>query len=260
VCGDTTRIPFGVGTFASRAAVMGGTSVSLACQAVREKAIRLAAHLLETHVEDIEWLDGRAEVRGAPGRGLGLAQLAQAAGPGGSRPADMEPSLEARRYFETHSATYSYGVHVAVAEVDPDTGEARVVRYAVVNDAGRLINPSIVEGQIAGGIAQGLGGALMEELAYSMDGQLVSSTLMDYAVPNASDVPNVDVVHMETPSSLNPLGVKGLGEGGAIAGHAAVANAVADALAGLGVRVTQTPLRAEAIQELIRGALATASR
>jgi carbon-monoxide dehydrogenase large subunit len=189
VCGDTARIPFGVGTFASRAAVMGGTATSVAAGMVRDKAIRLAAHLLETSVEDIEWVDGQAQVRGAASRSLSLAQLALAAGPGGNRPVGMTPSLEARHYFETHDSPYSYGIHAAVAAVDPETGHVRIERYVVVNDAGRLINPTIVEGQIVGGIAQGLGGALMEELAYDSQGQLVASSLLDYAMQTARHIP-----------------------------------------------------------------------
>jgi carbon-monoxide dehydrogenase large subunit len=252
VLGDTARIPFGVGTFASRAAVMAGTSSALAARSERDKAIRLAAHLLEAHPEDVEWVDGQARLRGAPSRTVSLAELAQAASPGGNRPPGMEPSLEARHYFETHDAPYSYGVHAAVAEVDAETGQVRIPRYVAVNDAGTVINPSVVEGQIAGGIAQGLGGALMEELAYDVDGQLVTSTLMDYALPCATDVPDVEVTHLQTPTALNPLGVKGLGEGGAIAAHAAVANAVADALGPLGASVTQTPLRGPTIQTLLQ--------
>jgi carbon-monoxide dehydrogenase large subunit len=254
VCGDTARLPFGVGTFASRAAVMGGTSTAAAAAKVRDKAVRLAAHLLEADPEDIEWVDGQARVRGAPSRMLTLAQLAQAAGPGGSRPEGMEPSLEARHYFETHASPYSYGVHAAVVEVDAETGRAQVRRYVAVSDAGRLINPSIVEGQIVGGVAQGLGGALMEELAYDPSGQLVASSLMDYALPSARDVPEVEIVHLQTPTPLNPLGIKGLGEGGAIAAHAAVANAVADALAQGNARLTRTPLRAELVHALAQRA------
>jgi len=251
VCGDTARIPFGVGTFASRAAVMGGTSTAVAAGMVRDKAVRLAAHLLEASVEDVEWVDGQAQVRGAPTRSLSLAQLAQAAGPGGNRPAGMELSLEARYYFETHASPYSYGVHAAVAAVDPETGHVRIERYIVVNDAGRLINPTIVEGQIVGGIAQGLGGALMENLAYDADGQLVASSLLDYALPTARDLPHVEITHLETPTDLNPLGLKGLGEGGAIASHAAVANAVADALVQSGQRVTATPLTGSRVWGLL---------
>jgi carbon-monoxide dehydrogenase large subunit len=155
--------------------------------------------------------------------------------------------LEARHYFETHDSPYSYGIHAAIAAVDPETGHVRIERYVVVNDAGRLINPTIVEGQIVGGIAQGMGGALMEELAYDSEGQLVASSLLDYALPTARHLPNVEITHLETPTSLNPLGIKGLGEGGAIASHAAVANAVADALAQTDRRVTATPLTAPAI-------------
>jgi carbon-monoxide dehydrogenase large subunit len=252
VCGDTARIPFGVGTFASRAAVMGGTSTAVAAGMVRDKAVLLAAHLLEVSAEDIDWVDGEAQVRGAPTRSLSLAQLAQAAGPGGTRPEGMAPSLEARYYFETHASPYSYGVHAAVAAVDPETGSVRIERYVVVNDAGRLINPTIVEGQIVGGIAQGLGGALMEDLVYGADGQLLASSLLDYALPTARHLPPVEITHLETPTTLNPLGIKGLGEGGAIASHAAVANAVADALAHIGVRVAATPLTAAAISSLPR--------
>jgi carbon-monoxide dehydrogenase large subunit len=166
----------------------------------------------------------------------------------------MEPSLEARHYFETHASPYSYGVHAAVVEVDAETGRAQVRRYVAVSDAGRLINPTIVEGQIVGGIAQGLGGALMEELAYDRSGQLVASSLMDYALPSARDVPDVHIVHLQTPTPLNPLGIKGLGEGGAIAAHAAVANAVADALAQGNARLTHTPLRAELVHALAQRA------
>jgi aerobic carbon-monoxide dehydrogenase large subunit len=254
VCGDTARLPFGVGTFASRAAVMGGTSTAAAAAKVRDKAVRLAAHLLEADREDIEWVDGQARVRGAPIRMLTLAQLAQAAGPGGSRPEGMEPSLEARHYFETHASPYSYGVHAAVVEVDAETGRVQVRRYVAVSDAGRLINPTIVEGQIVGGVAQGLGGALMEELAYDPSGQLVASSLMDYALPSACDVPEVEIVHLQTATPLNPLGIKGLGEGGAIGSHAAVANAVADALSECNARLTRTPLRAELVHALARTA------
>ena len=254
VCGDTARLPFGVGTFASRAAVMGGTSTAVAAAKVRDKAVRLAAHLLEADREDIEWVDGQARVRGAPSRMLTLAQLAQAAGPGGSRPEGMEPSLEARHYFETHASPYSYGVHAAVVEVDAETGRTQVRRYVAVSDAGRLINPTIVEGQIVGGVAQGLGGALMEELAYDPSGQLVASSLMDYALPSARDVPDVEIVHLQTPTPLNPLGIKGLGEGGAIGSHAAVANAVADALSEGNARLTRTPLRAELVHALVQPA------
>jgi carbon-monoxide dehydrogenase large subunit len=163
----------------------------------------------------------------------------------------MEPSLEARHYYESENPPFAYGVHAVVVEVDRETGGVRVERYQVVSDAGRLINPTIAEGQIVGGIAQGLGGALLEHLVYDDQGQLLSSSLLDYAVPRATDIPNVDMQHIQIPSPLNPLGIKGLGEGGAVGAHAAVANAVADALLPLGVTVRSSPLTPGAIRSLM---------
>ncbi len=251
VFGDTARIPFGVGTFASRAAVMAGTAAAIAAQRVRQKAIQIAAHLLEASPADLEWAEGAAVVRGFPERRLTLAELARAAGPGGSRPAEMEPGLEARYYFETHESPFSYGAHIAEVEVDPETGKVTVQRYIVVNDAGVLINPTIVEGQIAGGVAQGLGGALLEELIYDEQGQLLTGSLLDYLLPTSMDIPDIEITHMVTPTSLNPLGVKGLGEGGAVAAHAAVANAVADAIAHTGARLRETPASPSRVWRLL---------
>jgi carbon-monoxide dehydrogenase large subunit len=251
--GDTALIPYGVGTFASRTAVLAGTAAALAARRVKEKAIQLAAHLLEADPRDLEWADGAAVVRGVPSRRITLAQLAKAAEPGGSRPPGMEPELASRYYFETHTAPYAGGVHVAEVEVDPDTGRVEVKSYVVAHDAGTLINPLIVEGQIVGGVAQGLGGALLEELVYTEDGQLLTGSLMDYLLPTAMDVPRVIIEHMSSPSPLNPLGIKGLGEGGAIAGHAAVANAVADALRLRGARLTSTPTKPDRVLSLLRG-------
>lgn len=243
LCGDTARIPYGVGTFASRGAVMAGNAVSAAASQVRAKAVELAAHLLEVAPGDVDWRDGRAWVRGVSGRSVSLAELSAACRPGEAhRPPGMPPSLEARHYFESEDPPFAYGVHAVVVEVDPETGAVRLERYVVVTDSGRLINPMIAEGQIVGGIAQGLGGALLEHLVYDGDGQLLSSSLLDYALPSARDVPTVEMVHLEIPTPLNPLGVKGLGEGGAVGAHAAVANAVADALLPLGIKVRATPL------------------
>ena len=213
--------------------------------------MELAAHLLEVALEDLEWRDGAAWVRGAS-RSLSLAQLASAARPGGEhRPSGMEPCLEARHYYESEDPPFAYGVHAVVVEVDAETGFVGVQRYVVVSDSGRLINPMIAEGQIAGGVAQGLGGALFEHLAYDASGQLVSSSLLDYALPTASSVPNIEMSHLEIPTPLNPLGIKGLGEGGAVGAHAAVANAVADALQPLGITVRTTPLSPGAIGTLL---------
>lgn len=166
----------------------------------------------------------------------------------------MEPGLESVQYFENMSAPYSFGIHIAEAEVDAATGQVEITRYCVVNDAGVIINPLVAEGQIVGGVAQGLGGALMEELVYDAQGQPQSASFLDYVVPGSLDVPAVEIGHMTSPSPLNPLGVKGMGEGGAIGGHTAVANAVADAIEHLGVRVTTTPLKPTAVWELVRSA------
>jgi aerobic carbon-monoxide dehydrogenase large subunit len=255
LCGDTGRIPHGVGTYASRAAVMAGNAAAGAAARVRAKALDVAAHLLEVSPPDLEWRDGAAAVRGVRGRSMSLGQLAEACRPGAEhRPAGMEPGLEARFYFEHDDPPFAYGVHAVVVDVDPETGAVRLDRYVVVSDAGRLINPTIAEGQIVGGLTQGLGGALLEHLVYDAEGQLVTSSLMDYALPIARDVPMVEMLHLEIPSPLNPLGVKGLGEGGAVGAHAAVANAVADALWPLGIEVRTTPLSPGAIGSLLLGA------
>ena len=249
VCGDTARIPHGIGTYASRAAVMAGNAVAVAAERVRSKAMKLAAHMLEVALEDVEWVDGCARVRGVAAQSLSLGELAEACRPGSPRrPPEMEPGLEARYYYESETPPFAYGVHAVLAEVEPETGAVRIERYVVVSDSGRLINPTIAEGQIVGGVAQGLGGALMEHLVYDAEGQLLSSSLLDYAVPNARDMPMVEMVHLEIPTPLNPLGIKGLGEGGAVGAHAAVANAVADALQAVHVKVLATPLSPGAVR------------
>jgi carbon-monoxide dehydrogenase large subunit len=249
--GDTARIPFGVGTYASRNAVMAGSAALGAAQRVREKAIQVAAHLFEAGPGDVEWKDGVARIVGVPGKGYTLAELAEAARPGGNRPPGMEPGLEARYYFEKKQSPFSSGVHVAEVEVERETGDVKIRRYVVVNDCGRMINPMIVEGQIAGGIAQGAGGALLEELVYDEQGQLLTASLFDYQLPTSLDLPSIEISHFVSPSDLNPLGVKGVGEGGAIGAHAAVTNAVADAIAHTGARVRQTPLRPAAVWKLM---------
>lgn len=254
VFGDTGRLAFGMGTYASRNAVMAGTAVVMASRKVREKAEELAAHLLEADPADLVLEDGAFSVRGVPASSVTWAQVAAAASPGGSRPASMEPDLESVQYFENLAAPYSYGVHVAEVEVEPDTGYTTVTRYVVVNDAGTIVNPRNAEGQIIGGVAQGLGGALMEELVYGPDGQPQSTSFMDYLLPGSLDVPTVEIGHLESKSPLNPLGVKGMGEGGAIGAHAAVANAVADAIEHLGVTVTRTPLKPAAVWALLQTA------
>jgi carbon-monoxide dehydrogenase large subunit len=251
--GDTDQIPFGVGTYASRNAVMAGGAVTVASRQVRAKALTLAAHLLEVTEDDLELVDGAFQVRGAPEQAITLGALAAAAAPHRPLPEGMEPDLFARHYFQAPLPTFASGTQVAVVQIDSDTGAVTILDYVSVNDAGPRINPTVVDGQIQGGIAQGLGGALMEEIYYDEGAQPLGSFL-DYAIPRATDMPDVRQDHLETPSPLNPLGVKGLGEGGTLAPPAVLAAAVEDALAPLGVEVTRTPLTASTVWRLIQAA------
>jgi carbon-monoxide dehydrogenase large subunit len=252
VPGDTDGIPFGVGTFASRVAVLGGASAAHAAAEVRKKALSIAADRLEVAVEDLTLDGGRIAVRGAVDRGLSLSEvstIASAPRPGYAVPGGQDPGLEAAGYVHVTQSTYSSGAHAAVVEVDVETGVVRVLRYVAVDDCGTMINPMVVEGQVHGGVAHGLGNALLEAVVYDDTGQPLTGTLMDYALPRAGDVPSLTVHHVVTPSPLNPLGVKGAGEGGALPAPAAIANAVADAL---GVNITAMPLTREGVWRAIR--------
>ncbi len=249
--GDTAAVPFGVGTFASRSAVTAGNSIADAAAAVRAKVAVAAAALLEAAPVDIEIEDGRVFVRGAPASAVDLGRVIQAAIPTFARPGVAAPDFDATAYHHVPTVTYASAVHVAQVQVDPDTGAVRLLRYVVAHDCGRVINPTIVEGQVHGGVAQGVGGALFEEMAYDGEGQLLTGTLMDYTVPRADDLPLIECVHLEYPSPRNPLGIKGLGEGGAISPPAAIANAIDDALAPLGVRLTATPALPARVHGLI---------
>jgi carbon-monoxide dehydrogenase large subunit len=257
VHGDSARVPFGVGGFASRGAAVALPAALEAARKVRDKAFRVAASLLEAHSGDLVLEDGAVHVRGFPERAVTLRQLARAAVPG---PPGMEPGLYAAHFFEAPKMTYPYGTHVAVVEIDPATGLVRLHKYVVTYDIGRAINPMIVEGQIVGGLAQGIGGAIFEELVYDEQAQPLTTTFMDYLVPTASEMPEGTIVKIleETPTPLNPLGVKGVGEGGSSGAGAAIANAVADALAPLGVAITELPLSPDRIATLLRGRAARA--
>jgi carbon-monoxide dehydrogenase large subunit len=254
VHGDTDAIPFGVGTYASRNAVVAGNAAHAAALAVRDKAIALAAHRFEVDSADVELVDGGVQVRGAADRRISLGELATAAAPGSSLPEGMSPGLEATYYFLAPRATFASGVHVAVVEIDPETLAVQVLDYSVASDAGPLLNPLIAEGQIAGGVAQGLGGALYEELAYDEGANFISQSLLDYCMPSAVQIPSIAIAHLHTPSPLNPLGVKGLGEAGALAPPAAIANAVEDALRRFGVRIDRTPITPTRLRDLLTAA------
>ncbi len=229
--GDTAAVPFGTGTYASRSAVTAGSSIVDAARQVRDKLARAAAALLEAAPADIEIEDGRAFVRGAPGSAIDLARVIQAAMPTFAKPGVASPDFEATAYHHVPTVTWASAVHVAVVEVDTGTGHVKLLRYVVAHDCGKIINPTIVEGQVHGGVAQGVGGALFEEIVYDEQGQLLTGTLLDYLVPSAMELPAIETVHLEYPSPRNPLGIKGLGEGGAISPPAAIANAIDDALA-----------------------------
>jgi len=275
VTGDTSRFNWGAGTYASRALVTAGNAIGLAAHAVREKVLTLGAELLEASSADLELVDGRVRVRGAPGRELTLGALATAANPiryaygkeqnqaalqlvkprtGAVLSPGEEPGLEARGFFAPERATWASGQHAAILEVLPTTGEVRFLRYVVVHDCGVVINPTIVEGQIHGGVAQGIGGALYERLHFDESGQLINASFMDFLMPTAVEIPEIEIAHIETPSPLNPLGVKGVGEAGTIPVAPLVAEAIEDALAPFGIRIREMPLSPGRIRELIEEA------
>jgi carbon-monoxide dehydrogenase large subunit len=242
VLGDTDATPFGLGAFASRQAVIGGGAAIRAARALREQITLIAAHLLEASRDDLEVADGRVVVRGMPDRALPIAEVARVAHLETHRlPADVDAGLEATRFYDPIRGTFAAGAQAAVVEVDPATGEVAVRKYVCVEDTGRVINPRIVEGQVQGAIAQGIGGALLEHLIYDAAGQLLTGTLMEYALPTAAAIPPFVLDHIETPAE-NLAGVRGVGEGGTLGPAAVLANAVADALAPLGTEVNELPL------------------
>ena len=251
VNGDTALQPYGSGSWASRTTVVAGNAVHAAAAAVAGRARQLAARMLEAAEDDLVAADGMIAVRGDPRSAVSLAQIAGAAAPAGGHLRPGEPAgLAARRRFDVTHMTYPYGVHIAVAEVDPGTGEVRVLRYLVAYEVGRAVNPVLVEGQLRGGVAQGIGGSLLEEFSYDETGQPQAVTFMDYRMPTAAEVPPIDVlVTQQARSPGNPLGVMGAGEGGISAAGAALASAVRDALglAGSVGRLPLTPVRVTAL-------------
>jgi carbon-monoxide dehydrogenase large subunit len=252
VQGDTATTPYAVaGAIGSRGATLGGAAVIGASRKVRAQLARMAAHMLEADPQDIELAGGKAFVRGSEHLGLEIGSVASSILLARDLPEGLEPSLDERVVYDPTHLAYSFGTHVAVVEVDPDTGCFEYLRYVIVYDCGRVINPMIVEGQLVGGLAHGIGGAVLEELVYDADGQLVTTSFMDYLVPTACEVPAVDVELMETPTTVNTGGIKGVGQGATIAAPGAVANAVDDALRHLGVVVRETPLSPDRIWSLI---------
>src|SRR6266403_666889 len=251
---DTAAIAIGFGTMASRSTVTASAAMHSASGRLRDKVFAIAAHLLECAPADLELRAGGVGVVGVPGAQVSLAKVAQAARPGWeiTRPPEVDAGLEEICYWQPQTVTWSYAVHVAIVAVDRETGRIGIENYAVAHDCGVVVNPMLVEGQIMGGAAQGLGGVLSEGIAYDANGQLLSGSLMDYALPTASDIPAMRIVHQHSPSPLNPLGVKGVGEGGAVAPPATIANAVCDALAPFGVEVNSTPIKPQQLISAMR--------
>jgi carbon-monoxide dehydrogenase large subunit len=269
--GDTRRFGYAVGTFASRAAVMSGNAVGLAAAKVRQKALRIAADALEVDPSDLEIADGVVRVVGAPSTSIPLSTVAVLSNPlryafdasaaaatqfaGSAHPDkppvadDDEPGLEASDYYSPIRSTFASGMHAAIVETDPETAEITVLRYCVVHDCGTLVNPMIVEGQIHGGVAQGVGGALYEKVEYDENGQILNASFMDFLMPYATEVPKIETDHLETPSPLNPLGIKGAGEAGVIPGMAVLAAAIEDAE---GIPVRRMPISPSDLFELRR--------
>ncbi|MCH7916096.1 MAG: xanthine dehydrogenase family protein molybdopterin-binding subunit [Deltaproteobacteria bacterium] len=250
VHGDTNLVPFGMGSNASRTTVMAGSAVFRAALKVKEKLFQLAAGAFEIGPGDLQLVDGRVAVRGAPDRSMTFAQLARLAAPHSALKGGIQPGISETDFFAAPRRTFPYGVHVAQVEVDRETGLVQILKYLVSEDIGRAVNPMLVEGQMVGGFAQGLGGALLEEFAFNSDGQPLATSFMDYLLPTAMEVPHVELLSVEEClSPSNPLGVKGAGEGGIVAVGGALANAVSDAL---GVEVTRLPMKPEYVRDLAR--------
>ena len=253
--GDTDQGPWGWGTYGSRALAVGGEAVARAAEKVQEKAKRICAALLEAAPEDIEMADGKFQVRGSPDKSMTMADIAGAAHiPPQELPTDIEPGLEETAFFDPENFVYPFGAHACVVDVDAETGKVSVVRYVAVDDCGPAINPKLIDGQIQGGVVHAIGQALYEQVVYDSEGQLVTGTFVDYALPTAAELPGIETDRTETPSPVNSLGVKGVGEAGTIGATPAVTAAVLDALRPLGVEWLEMPLTPRRVWEALKEA------
>ena len=256
--GDTFIVQYGIGTFGSRGTAVGGTAVYMALEKLKEKATKLAAHLLQTDPGKVTFKDGKFTVEGSSAS-TSIQEVALAAHLARNLPPDMEPGLSAISFFEPKNFTFPFGTHIAVVEIDRETGELDFKRYIAVDDCGNVINPMLVDGQLHGGIVQSIGQALYEEVVYDDQGQLVSGTLMDYAVPKAGMIPWLELDRTVTPSPVNPMGVKGVGEAGTIGATPAIVSAVVDALSPFGIRHIDMPIKPEALWRIIKAKSAGAA-
>ena len=254
VHGDTAQVPFGMGTYGSRSTAVGGAAIHLSIEKIKEKAKKIAAHLLEASEADIDYAEGKFAVKGSPARHKAWGEITLMAYLAHNLPKGLEPGLEATSFWDPSNFVFPFGTQIAVVEVNPDTGKATLLRYVAVDDVGRVINPMIVDGMVHGGIAQGAAQALWEYAAYDDGGQLVTGSLMDYAIPKADDLPSYETDRTVTPSPVNPMGVKGAGETGTIASTAAVANAVIDALSPFGISHIDLPLTPARIWAAVQAA------
>ena len=253
---DTGAIAIGFGTIASRSTVTLSAAIHGASERLRAKVFAIAANMLECAVTDLELRNGSVGIVGVPGAELSLAKLAQAARPGWDhgRPVGVDAGLEETYYYEPPTVTWSYAAHAAVLEVDIELGRVGIEKYVIAHDCGVVVNPMLVEGQIVGGAAQGIGGALLEEIHYDAEGQILSGSFMDYMLPTACEIPDMHLIHQHSPSPRNPLGVKGVGEGGPIAPPVVIANAVSDALRPFKIEFDRTPIKPQIIEQAIRSA------
>jgi carbon-monoxide dehydrogenase large subunit len=254
--GDTAVAHYGRDTYGSRATVIGGMAIQLSMDKVIAKATKLAAHLLKASPKHIVLRDGKFFVKGKPKVALGWTQLAAEAYVAKNLPRNFEPGLEASTFYEPTNCTYPFGTHIVAAEVDRDTGDVKIVKYVAVDDCGRQVNPMLVEGQVQGGIAHSIGQALFERTVYDENGQLITGEFTDYPLPRARDIPDYVIGHTVTPSPSNPMGMKGVGEAGTIGATPAIANAVLDALAPLGIKHLDLPLLPEKVWRAINEAAA----
>ncbi len=252
--GDTREHPMGIGTFGSRSISVDGTATYEATLKVKEKAAKIAAHLLEASAEDMVFADGGAHVAGSPDKKVEWAAIAKAAYQAHTSPDDVDSGLEAHTAFSPGNATWPFGTHLAMVEVDPDTGDVEILEYHAVDDCGNVISPMIVNGQVHGGIAQGIGQAMFEEAIYDSDGNMLTGSLLDYPLPTAADLPFFDLHRTVTPSPVNPMGVKGIGEAGTIGSAHTMVNAVVDALTPMGVKHIDMPLRPKRVWQAMQEA------
>lgn len=251
--GDTSTTPQGNGTMGSRGLAVGGGAVMLSVDKIQEKARRIAANVLEVSPDDIEFAGGRFRVKGAPDKGMVLAEIAEVAYNDMSKlPEGVDPGLETTDFFRPEDETFPFGTHIAMVEIMPDTGEVKILRYVSIDDCGYIVSPMLVEGQVHGGLAQGIAQALLEEVRYDDNGQVLTGTLMDYAIPKANRFPMFETGHTETTTPLNPLGAKGIGEAATIGSTPAIANAVNDALKAFGVEHLDMPFRPEKVWASLR--------